>query len=216
MTERVGRHTPGRFTEQLDHRGVVGDMPAVVDDSARSHQSFSGSGLTQMLKSRAVAVGLPADRISGHSLRAGHATPAAIAAVDLARMSPDPPHPPLHPRRALHPAAAGAAGHLQPRPRPVHRDCTDAAGGWTDGSGLGDLCTECGAARSRLGRPAQRLYARPRHGPLVRVRLVPSTRRNSYPQPLIAEPTDRLQVGVHPAVSPPDPRASVKAVLAVF
>jgi site-specific recombinase XerD len=48
---------------------------------------FTGSGLARMLKDRAAAVGLPAERISGHSLRAGHATTAAMAGVDLARIA---------------------------------------------------------------------------------------------------------------------------------
>jgi len=40
-----------------------------------------------MLKERARAAGIPSERVSGHSLRAGHATTAALAGVDLTRMA---------------------------------------------------------------------------------------------------------------------------------
>jgi hypothetical protein len=43
-----------------------------------------------MLKDRAGAVGLPTERFSGHSLPAGHATTAAMAGVDLARIAAQP------------------------------------------------------------------------------------------------------------------------------
>ena len=41
---------------------------------------------SNMLKDRA-AVGLPTDRVTGDSLGAGHATAAALAGVDLARIA---------------------------------------------------------------------------------------------------------------------------------
>jgi len=47
---------------------------------------FTGSGLASMLKERAAAAGIPSERISGHSLRAGHATTAA-AGVGLDRIA---------------------------------------------------------------------------------------------------------------------------------
>lgn len=50
-------------------------------------QPFTGSGLARMLKDRAAAVDLPSERISGHSLRAGHATTAAMAGVGLDRIA---------------------------------------------------------------------------------------------------------------------------------
>jgi len=48
---------------------------------------FTGSGLARMLKERAAAAGIPSERISGHSLRAGHATTAALAGVGLDRIA---------------------------------------------------------------------------------------------------------------------------------
>jgi len=40
-----------------------------------------------MLKDRAAAAGIPSERVSGHSLRAGHATTAALAGVALDRIA---------------------------------------------------------------------------------------------------------------------------------
>lgn len=48
---------------------------------------FTGSGLARMLKDRAAAAGIPSERVSGHSLRAGHATTAALAGVGLDRIA---------------------------------------------------------------------------------------------------------------------------------
>ncbi|GAA3836419.1 tyrosine-type recombinase/integrase [Nocardioides panacisoli] len=48
---------------------------------------FTGSGLARMLKERAAAAGIPSERVSGHSLRAGHATTAAMAGVGLDRIA---------------------------------------------------------------------------------------------------------------------------------
>ena len=48
---------------------------------------FTGSGLARMLKERTAAAGIPSERISGHSLRAGHATTAAMAGVGLDRIA---------------------------------------------------------------------------------------------------------------------------------
>ena len=50
-------------------------------------RAITGSGLTNMLKDRAAAAGIASDRITGHSLCAGHATTAAMAGVDLARIA---------------------------------------------------------------------------------------------------------------------------------
>lgn len=66
-------HQPGRLFLGVRNK-QIGPRP------------FTGSGLARMLKDRAAAVGLPSERISGHSLRAGHATAAAMAGVDLARI----------------------------------------------------------------------------------------------------------------------------------
>jgi hypothetical protein len=48
---------------------------------------FTGSGLARMLKERAAAAGIPSERVSGHSLRAGHATTAATNGVGLDRIA---------------------------------------------------------------------------------------------------------------------------------
>jgi integrase len=48
---------------------------------------FTGSGLARMLKDRAAAADIPSERVSGHSLRAGHATTAALAGVGLDRIA---------------------------------------------------------------------------------------------------------------------------------
>lgn len=72
----------------LDLRGrAPGRLFVSVRNERIGPQPFTGSGLARMLKDRAATVGLPAERISGHSLRAGQATTAAIAGVDLARIA---------------------------------------------------------------------------------------------------------------------------------
>lgn len=48
---------------------------------------LSGNTITRMLTARARAAGLPAERITAHSLRAGHATTAALAGVPLERIA---------------------------------------------------------------------------------------------------------------------------------
>jgi len=71
--------------------GLRGTAPGPLFTNAHhgrvGTRTITGSGLTDMLKQRASAAGLPADRITGHSLRAGHATTAALAGVDLARIA---------------------------------------------------------------------------------------------------------------------------------
>lgn len=67
--------------------GNRGRLFTAVRDEQIGLQPFTGSGLGRMLKDRAAALGLPAERISGHCLRAGHATTAAMAGVDLARIA---------------------------------------------------------------------------------------------------------------------------------
>jgi hypothetical protein len=56
------------------HHGRVGTCP------------ITGSGLSNMLKDRAAA-GIPPDRVTGHSPRAGHATTAAMGGVEPARIA---------------------------------------------------------------------------------------------------------------------------------
>jgi ELWxxDGT repeat protein len=55
---------------------------------SRIHEDpISGNTITRMLHTRAKAAGLPAERITAHSLRAGHATAAAMAGVPLERIA---------------------------------------------------------------------------------------------------------------------------------
>jgi len=48
---------------------------------------ISGNAITRILRERAAAAGLPTTRITGHSLRAGHATSAALAGVGVERIA---------------------------------------------------------------------------------------------------------------------------------
>lgn len=50
-------------------------------------EPLSGDAIARMLRIRARAAGLPAERITPHSLRAGHATTAAIAGIGLDRIA---------------------------------------------------------------------------------------------------------------------------------
>ena len=50
-------------------------------------EALSGNTITRMIHTRARAAGLPADRVTAHSLRAGHATTAALAGVPLERIA---------------------------------------------------------------------------------------------------------------------------------
>ena len=50
-------------------------------------EPISGDAIARMLRTRAHAAGLAADRITAHSLRAGHATTAALAGVPLDRIA---------------------------------------------------------------------------------------------------------------------------------
>jgi integrase len=52
-----------------------------------SHEPMTGHALSRMLRARAVAAGLDGTRITAHSLRAGHATTAALAGVSLDRIA---------------------------------------------------------------------------------------------------------------------------------
>ena len=52
-----------------------------------SLRPLSGHVVARMLRARAEAVGLDGTRITGHSLRAGHATTAALAGVPLNRIA---------------------------------------------------------------------------------------------------------------------------------
>lgn len=50
-------------------------------------EPLSGDAIARMLRTRAQEAGLDAERITAHSLRAGHATTAAVAGVPLARIA---------------------------------------------------------------------------------------------------------------------------------
>jgi integrase len=72
----------------LHHRGTE---PGRVFTSMRSgsvtSQPISGEAISIVLRKRARAAGLAAERITAHSLRAGHATTAALAGVALDRIA---------------------------------------------------------------------------------------------------------------------------------
>ena len=65
---------PGPLFTSLRHGKVTGEP-------------ISGEAVARMLRSRARAAGLSTERITGHSLRAGHATTAALAGVGLDRIA---------------------------------------------------------------------------------------------------------------------------------
>jgi len=50
-------------------------------------QPISGNAVSNIVKARARAAGLSAERITAHSLRAGHATSAALAGVGVDRIA---------------------------------------------------------------------------------------------------------------------------------
>jgi integrase len=67
-----------------------GSQPGPVFTNLRArlaHEAISGEAISRMLRTRARSAGLEASRITGHSLRAGHATEAARAGVPLDRIA---------------------------------------------------------------------------------------------------------------------------------
>ncbi len=68
-----------------------GTAPGPVFTSLRpgipTLRPFSGDTVSAVVKERALAAGLSGGRISGHSLRAGHATSAALAGVGIDRIA---------------------------------------------------------------------------------------------------------------------------------
>ena len=70
---------------------VRGDEPGAlftrIWGSTISSQRLSGHVPARMLRARAQAAGLDGTRITAHSLRAGHATTAALAGVSLDRIA---------------------------------------------------------------------------------------------------------------------------------
>jgi hypothetical protein len=87
-------------------------------------EAISGDAIAITLRNRARAAGLAAERITAHSLRAGHATTAAVAGVSLDRIAAQTRHRrlstlveryirPAH-RRWRSPAAATSAWDREP------------------------------------------------------------------------------------------------------
>jgi integrase len=70
---------------------VRGNAPGPLFTSLRNRNltldPLSGEAVARMLRVRVRAAGLSAERITGHSLRAGHATTAALAGVSLDRIA---------------------------------------------------------------------------------------------------------------------------------
>jgi integrase len=68
-----------------------GGQPGPLFTSLRgrrpSLQPISGNAVSNLVKERATAAGFAGDRISGHSLRAGHATSAALAGITVERIA---------------------------------------------------------------------------------------------------------------------------------
>lgn len=52
-----------------------------------ARQPISGNAIARTLRARAGAAGLPTARIAGHSLRAGHATSAALTGIGVERIA---------------------------------------------------------------------------------------------------------------------------------
>jgi integrase len=72
----------------LGHRGSdPGPLFTGMRNGHVTTEPFSGTAVGRMLRNRAEAARLPAERITPHSLRAGHATTAALAGVSLDRIA---------------------------------------------------------------------------------------------------------------------------------
>lgn len=59
----------------------------MIRSSTPTYEPISGEAVARMLRTRARAAGMSTERITGHSLRAGHATTAAAAGVALDRIA---------------------------------------------------------------------------------------------------------------------------------
>lgn len=76
------------LNDWLTHRGTQpGQLFRGFIRNRIATRPFTGSGLARVLKERAAAAGIPSEHVSGHSLRAGHATTAALAGVGLDRIA---------------------------------------------------------------------------------------------------------------------------------
>jgi integrase len=87
-----GRHAVTDPVAALDAWiAVRGRVPGALFTSLRgghvSLDPISGNAIARLLKTRAGAAGLPTERITAHSLRAGHATTAALAGVGVERIA---------------------------------------------------------------------------------------------------------------------------------
>ena len=87
-----GHHTFTDPVAALDAWLILrGGQPGPVFTSLRGRrpplQPISGNAVSNIVKERAAAAGLAGDRISGHSLRAGHATSAALAGISVERIA---------------------------------------------------------------------------------------------------------------------------------
>ncbi|WP_183408290.1 tyrosine-type recombinase/integrase [Nocardioides pocheonensis] len=72
----------------LHHRGTgPGPLFTALRNRRVTADPLSGTAVGRMLRGRATDAGLPAERITPHSLRAGHATAAALAGVSLDRIA---------------------------------------------------------------------------------------------------------------------------------
>ena len=72
----------------LGHRGPdPGRLFTSMRNQTVTREPISGEALSIVLRKRARAAGLAAERITAHSLRAGHATSAAVAGVAVDRIA---------------------------------------------------------------------------------------------------------------------------------
>ncbi|MDQ3527981.1 MAG: tyrosine-type recombinase/integrase [Actinomycetota bacterium] len=107
-------------------RAVRGEAPGALFTriwaSSVSLEPLSGHVVARMLRARAEAAGLDGSRITAHSLRAGHATAAALAGVPLNRIAAQTRHKDLSVlvNRYIRPLEA-LAHDLEQGPRPVIR-----------------------------------------------------------------------------------------------
>lgn len=101
-------------------------------------------GLARMLKERAAAAGILSERISGHSLRAGHATTAAMAGVGLDRIA----------AQSATPASPRSSSTTSDRWRPCRSPPVATSG--CEGSGLEHQSCPSGAVPQLL-RPVHAL-----------------------------------------------------------
>ena len=119
------RHRPARRPRRLAGPPRTAARPAVHRlrhrRLATARRSPPPASHRKIVTRRARAAGLAAARITGHSLRAGHATTAA--AGRRRRLTGSPPRPATAHLRSSSSATSapcrGPGHHLQPRPRPV-------------------------------------------------------------------------------------------------